>query len=76
MSDSETANVPRTPEEPTADQLLDLMQPCVPYTVSDLVDEFDTSRWTVQRRLDSLVEDGELRKKKHGENRVSYWVPQ
>lgn len=74
MSDSEPANVPRTPEEPSADQLLDLMQPCEPYTVADLVDEFDASRWTIQRRLDTLVDDGEIQKKKHGKNRVSYWL--
>lgn len=76
MSDSQSEDVPRTPEEPTADQLLDLMEPCEPYTVTDFVDEFDTSRWTIQRRLDTLVEQDQLRKKKHGENRVSYWVPQ
>ena len=35
----------------------------------------DTSRWTVQHRLDTLVQDGEVKKKKHGENRVSYWIP-
>jgi len=51
------------------------MSVCEPYIVSDLVDLFeDASRWTVQRRLDSLVDDGELCKKKHTENRVSYWI--
>lgn len=76
MPDPTAEDVPRTPEEPTPQQVLDEMIPCEPYTVSDLRDEFDdASRWTVQRRLDSLVEDGEVSKKKHSENRVSYWRP-
>lgn len=75
MVENDTSNVPRTPEEPTPKQVLDEMSVCEPYIVSDLVDLFDdASRWTVQRRLDSLVDDGELRKKKHTENRVSYWI--
>jgi DNA-binding HxlR family transcriptional regulator len=53
------------------------MNHCEPYTVSDLQDEFpDASRWTLQRRLDALVEDEEISKKKHTENRVSYWIPE
>lgn len=76
MADSQANSVPRQPEEPTPEQVLDEMNPCEPYSVSDIVDAFeDTSRWTVQRRLDTLVEDGEVEKKKHGENRVSYWIP-
>lgn len=75
MVESQTENVPRTPDEPTPEQVLDEMQPCEPYSVSDLETLFDdTSRWTIQRRLDTLVEDGEVRKKKHGENRASYWI--
>jgi DNA-binding HxlR family transcriptional regulator len=70
-------SVPRTPEESTPQQVLDEMTPCEPYIVSDLVDSFpDASRWTLQRRLDKLVTNGEVSKKKHTENRVSYWVPQ
>lgn len=77
MSDSEATSVPRTPEEPTPSQVYAQMTPCEPYTVSDLTEHFpDASRWTVQRRLDSLVDAGEARKKKHNENRVSYWIPQ
>ena len=76
MPETDSNNVPRTPEEPTPQQVLEEMNPCEPYIVSDLVDAFpDASRWTVQRRLDSLVEEGELSKKKHTENRVSYWIP-
>lgn len=75
MADSSPSPVPRQPEEPTPEQVLDTMQPCEPYTVGDLVDKFDdTSRWTVQRRLESLRDDGKIRKKKHAENRVSWWI--
>jgi len=75
MVDPSAENVPRTPEEPTPEQVLEAMRSCEPYTVSDLVDPYDdASRWTVQRRLDTLVEDGQVNKKKHTENRVSYWI--
>lgn len=77
MAGSESESVPRTPEEPTPEQVLSQMNLCEPYTVSDLQDEFpDASRWTLQRRLDALVEDEEISKKKHTENRVSYWIPE
>lgn len=68
--------MPKEPEEPTPQQVLQEMNPCEPYTVSDLVDRFeDASRWTIQRRLDTLVEKGDASKKKHTKNRVSYWIP-
>ena len=76
MAGSVTATVPRTPEEPSPKQVLDEMNPCEPYTVSDLQNVFsDASRWTIQRRLDKLAENGEIGKKKHAENRVTYWIP-
>lgn len=75
MADSSASPVPRQPEEPTPEQVLEEMRPCEPYTVGDLVETFDdTSRWTIQRRLESLREDDKVRKKKHSENRVSWWV--
>lgn len=75
MTEKETGNVPRTPDEPTPKQVLEEMCVCEPYIVSDLAGVFDdTSRWTLQRRLDTLVENGDLDKKKHTENRVSYWI--
>jgi len=74
MVESTTENVPRTPEEPTPEDVLKEMNVCEPYTVGDLTDIYeDASRWTLQRRLDSLVDDGHVRKKKHSKNRVSYW---
>lgn len=51
------------------------MNPCEPYTVKDFEAIFDdTSRWTIQRRLDTLHEDERVNNKKHAENRVSWWI--
>jgi DNA-binding HxlR family transcriptional regulator len=77
MADSQATSVPRQPEEPTPEQVREEMNPCEPYTVKDFEAIFeDTSRWTIQRRLDTLVEDDVIEKKKHAENRVSYWIPE
>jgi len=67
--------VPRQPEDPQPEDLLNEMRVCEPCTTSDLVDKFDASRWTIQRRLETLYEEGEVEKKKHDENRVSWWIP-
>jgi len=75
MAETDSNNVPRTPEEPTPQQVLDEMSVCEPYTVSDFESIFeDTSRWTIQRRLETLRESGDIQKKKHAENRVSWWI--
>lgn len=75
MAGAESENVPRTPDEPTPNQVLEVMNTCEPYVVADIQDQFsDASRWTLQRRLDTLVENGEVKKKKHTSNRVSYWI--
>lgn len=75
MAQSKSNTVPRTPDEPTPEQVLAEMRPCEPYTVKDFEAIFeDTSRWTIQRRLESLLEDDKVNKKKHAENRVSWWV--
>jgi DNA-binding HxlR family transcriptional regulator len=66
--------MPRTPEDPTPEDVLAEMEPGVPYTVGDLTEQFEeVSRWTLQRRLEALHEAGEIRRKKHAENRVSWW---
>ena len=75
MTETNTEIVPRTPDEPTPEDVLSQMNACEPYTVSDLDEMFgDVSRWTLQRRLDSLVERGDVQKKKHTENRASWWI--
>lgn len=75
MAESASQRVPRTPNEPTPEQVLAEMTPCEPFTVKDFEQIFEeVSRWTIQRRLDTLHENGEIRKKKHAENRVSWWI--
>lgn len=76
MSESEPGVVPRTPEAPSPDDVLGAMNVCEPYTVGELVEQFDASRWTVMRRLETLEERGAVAKKKHAENRVSWYRPQ
>ena len=66
----------RTPKEPTPEDVLEEMSVCEPCTVGELEETFeDTSRWTIQRRLDSLVDHGKIAKKKHAKNHISYWIP-
>jgi len=68
--------VPRTPEEPSPEQVFIAMDPGEPYTAGEVAEQFpDASRWTVKRRLDKLVSTGFVEKKRHSERRVSYWVP-
>jgi predicted HTH transcriptional regulator len=75
MTPPKDQTVPRQPEDPQPQDLLDEMNPCEPYTANDLQSKFDASRWTIQRRLKNLHEDDKIRKKKHAENRVSWWIP-
>lgn len=76
MLETNWRDVPRTPEEPTPGDVENIMVPGVPYTVSEITEFYDeVSRWTIQRRLESLEEEGRVRKKKHSENRVSWFIP-
>lgn len=75
MADSSGQSVPRTPESPSAGEVLMAMENCEPYTASELADEFeDVSSRTIQRRLESLRASGLVHKKKHHERRVSWWT--
>lgn len=75
MVETESDTVARTPDEPSEEQVLAVMELCVPYTVGELTEHFDdASRWTIQRRLDDLVDAETVEKKKHSANRVSYWI--
>ncbi len=69
------ASVPRTPGDPGPHEVYAAMQPGEPYTVRELADEFDVSRWTIQRRLETLESEGFVEKKRHSQRRVSFWVP-
>lgn len=76
MADSSPSTVPRQPEEPTPEQVLDKMTTCEPYTAGELADAFpDASRWTIQRRLQTLLDDDHIKRKEHAENRVTWWRP-
>jgi hypothetical protein len=75
MAESQSQNMARQPEEPSPEQVLSAMMPCESYMMKDFEEMFDdTSRWTLQRRLNALVDAGEVNKKEHGETRVTYWV--
>lgn len=75
MSESQPGSVPRQPDEPTPEQVLDQMNECEPYVASEIVELFeDVSRWTIQRRLETLHENGEVSRKKHSERRVTWYV--
>jgi hypothetical protein len=75
MAESQSQDMARQPEEPSQEQVLSAMMTCESYTVKDFKKMFDdTSRWTLQRRLNALVDVGEVNKKEHGETRVTYWV--
>jgi DNA-binding HxlR family transcriptional regulator len=75
MSDATKESVARQPEEPTPEDVLTIMNVCEPYTAGGLADQFDdTSRWTVQRRLGALHDQGRVSRKEHPGNRVTWFV--
>lgn len=75
MVESTPNTVARTPEDPLPEDVLAVMEPGEPYSVGDLLKKFpDVSRWTIQRRLEALYEDGQVNKKKHNESRVTWWI--
>lgn len=49
------------------------MTPCEPYTAGELAAELDEPRTTVDYNLRQLAAAGDVRKKKHTENRVTWW---
>jgi hypothetical protein len=73
---SPNQTVPRPREPPLPDELLDEMVPNRCYVVADLVVEFeeqyDPSRGTVRNRLEYLVEDGDVERRKHENGAVTY----
>lgn len=68
--------VPRPVEPPTADEIYDAMTPQEPYVVADLLsvfrDEYDTNSTTIRNRLEFLVNEGRVRRKKHANRTVTY----
>ena len=71
---SDTDNVPRTPDDPDPEDILAEMDPGTPYTVADFEGRWDVSRWTIRRRLEELHEEGEIQRRKHSDNVVTWWI--
>jgi len=66
--------VPRTPEAPTPDDILEVMDACEPYSAGELAAKLgDTSKPTIYRRLETLHERGRVNKKMAGGSAV-YWI--
>lgn len=62
--------------EPTAEDVLSKMAVGERYSIDELAAEFhDTFSSTIRRRLDALLNQGKVRKKRHADTRVSWWVP-
>lgn len=66
-------DMPRTPDPPTHEMVLEAMDVCEPYWAGELADEIDSSRRTLARRLNDLVESGDVQRKNYGDRRVVYW---
>lgn len=79
MTEPDSETVPRPPEEPTPEQVYDAMDAGRCYVVADLVEtvgeRFDKNRWTIRRRLETLVEDGQIVKYDHANDSVTYQRP-
>jgi hypothetical protein len=76
MAQSASQNVPRPRDPPLADEVRDQMVPNRCYVVADLVadfeDEYDPSRGTVRNRLEYLVGEGDVERRKHANGTVTY----
>lgn len=76
MAESASQNVPRPRDPPLADEVRDQMVPNRCYVVADLVadfeDEYDPSRGTVRNRLEYLVDEGDVERRKHANGTVTY----
>jgi len=76
MSESAVEDVPRPRDPPLPDDVLEAMVPGQCYVVADLVIEFheehDPARGTVRNRLEYLVENGDVERRKHANDSVTY----
>lgn len=79
MSETATENVPRPRDPPLPDEVLDTMVANRCYVVADLLVEFEEkyepARGTVRNRLEYLVEEGEVKRRKHANGTVTYRRP-
>jgi len=76
MAERGTQTVPRPRDPPLADEVREEMVPNRCYVVADLVvefeDEYDPSRGTVRNRLEYLVDEGDVVRRKHANGTVTY----
>lgn len=76
MEHSTSETVPRPRDPPLPEEVLDEMVANRCYMVADLVVEFeeqyDPARGTIRNRLEYLVEEGEIERKKHANDSVTY----
>ena len=68
--------MPRPPEPPLPEDVLYQMVQNRCYVVADLVvefeDEYNPTRGTIRNRLEFLVEEGYVERRKHVNSRVTY----
>jgi len=80
MNAASETSVPRPRDPPHPDEILEAMTPSCCYVVADLVADFeqkyDPSRGTVRNRLEYLVEQGDLVRRKHANDSVTYRRPE
>jgi len=80
MAGNTAENVPRPRDPPSPDEVLDQMVKNRCYVVADLVVEFENqynaSRGTVRNRLEYLVEEGDVQRRKHANGAVTYRRPE
>lgn len=76
MDADASRRVPRPRDPPHPDEILDAMVPNRCYVVADLVaefeDEYDPARGTVRNRLEYLAEEGDVDRRKHVNDTVTY----
>jgi len=67
----------RDEDEDTADAIEAAMEHGVPYMASEVAALFeDMSRWAARDALETLHDRGDVQRKKHAANRVTYWLPE
>lgn len=80
MAGNTAENVPRPRDPPSPDEVLEQMVENRCYVVADLVvefeDQYDPSRGTVRNRLEFLVEEGDVKRRKHENGAVTYRRPE
>ena len=76
MAEVTSRNVPRPRDPPLPDEVLEQMVPNRCYVVADLVvefeDDYNPARGTVRNRLEYLVEQGDVERRKHANGTVTY----